>query len=78
MVPTPGSDSKSTCPLCASAMARTMLSPRPVPWMACSEAREERKNLWKILSLLLQRDAHAVVDDPEHGDVAADAEADLD
>ena len=46
VVPTPGVDSKSALPWCASAIDRTMCRPSPVPWMACSVARVERKNRW--------------------------------
>ena len=63
-------DSKSTPPWCASAIERTMCRPSPVPWMACSVASEERKNRWNSRALLLERDAHAGVDDPQLGDVA--------
>ena len=46
VVPSPGIDVTSIVPPCASAIAREMTRPRPVPGIACSVAVDERKKRW--------------------------------
>ena len=50
MLPRSSSLSTAMVPLCAATMALAMVSPRPVPGIACRVAASERKNLSKIRS----------------------------
>src|SRR4029079_16537052 len=45
--PAPGADRTEMLPPCASAIAREITRPRPVPGIACSVAVDERKKRWK-------------------------------
>ena len=65
-------------PPCSATMACTIVSPRPVPWMACSVAVADRKKRLKKLRLLGLRNALTGVGDDQGRAELVDAEAQLD